>query len=477
MSSLYPHFVKPYNDESFDGYLCRAAADLGYSSPSWLLTEVGIKDSRNCSDEDISGFAQYYGLDQTQLLRMYHYGSVTGARWRGNFFRFKEHYVCPQCMKDAVYLRQSWCHVLCTACSSHGVQLVPLNNYGANLGGWYKRLHRDFTSAPYDQLRDRVSRKLVAHAEAPLNRKLKQIGSALLEEKKSLTGSEAARMLNSSLDKIVAMVKSGDLKGRIVETSANEFCMVSRVEVDRLRQESEKFLDGNQVMDLLGIPKRLKDRLVECEILVPVSNESRSKFSRGKFKRESVLQLIENLESYYQPKKFLSGSTMCSISRRRLNKSISEDIYTAIFSGEIQCVHIDQSKQGMDRYIFDDADIDLIVDRSGRKVEMSVADMLDLFGYKHAEVKGWINGGLLKARSESHGEHARYYISLPEFNEFKSRHIVLSKAARDMGKLPAHLANSLRARGLLTEIELPEGDGRRGFLIDVQKLLLYALAH
>ncbi|WP_213033447.1 hypothetical protein, partial [Acinetobacter baumannii] len=49
--------------------------------------------------------------------------------------------------------------------------------------------------------------------------------------------------------------------------------------------------------------------------------------------------------------------------------------------------------------------------------------------------------------------YARYYISLPEFNEFKSRHIVLSKAARDMGKLPAHLANSLRARGLLTEIE------------------------
>jgi len=312
------------------------------------------------------------------------------------------------------------------------------------LGGWYKRLHRDFTSAPYDQLRDRVSRKLVAHAEAPLNRKLKQIGSALLEEKKSLTGSEAARMLNSSLDKIVAMVKSGDLKGRIVETSANEFCMVSRVEVDRLRQESEKFLDGNQVMGLLGIPKRLKDRLVECEILVPVSNESRSKFSRGKFKREAVLQLIVNLENYYQPKKFLSGSTLCSISRKRLNKIISEDIYTAIFSGEIQCVHIDQSKQGMDRYIFDDADIDSIVGRSGRKIEMSVADMLDLFGYKHAEVKGWINGGLLKARSESHGERARYYISLPEFNEFKSRHIALSKAARDMGKLPAHLASSLR---------------------------------
>lgn len=605
MSSLNPHFVKPYDDESFEGYLCRAAANLGYSSPGWLLTEIGIKDSRNCSDEDIASFAHHYGLDQAQLLRMYRYESVTGTGRRGNFFRFKEHYVCPQCMEDAVYLRQSWCHVLCTACSFHGVQLVPLNNYGSNLGlganlslfmffdsnlgeskvsciaasvgqielakvlthaskaaeafssitvdgklsedfsnflmllselksgrthnknknigfdqaiqvasditellfdfentfdkyvidrigsanarvsggfipalgGWYKKLHRDFTSASYDQIRDRVSRKLVAYAEAPLNRKMKQIGSALLEEKKSLTGSEAARMLNSSLDKIVAMVKSGELKGRIVETSANEFCMVSRVEVDRLRQESQEFLDGNQVMEILGIPKRLKDRLVDCEILVPVSNESRSKFSRGKFKRESVLQLIVDLESYYQPKKFLSGSTLCSISRKRLNKCISEDIYTAIFSGEIRCCHIDLSKQGMDRYIFDDADIDSIVERSGRKIEMSVVDMLDLFGYKHAEVKGWINCGLLKARSESHGEHARYYISLPEFNEFKSRHIALSKAARDMGKLPAHLANSLRARGLLTEIELPEGDGRRGFLIDVQKLLLYALAH
>lgn len=210
---------------------------------------------------------------------------------------------------------------------------------------------------------------------------------------------------------------------------------------------------------------------------MPVSNESRSKFSRGKFRKESVLKLIENLESYYQPKAFVSGSTLCSISRRRLNRSVSEEIYIAIFSGEIQCCQIDQSMQGVDRYIYDDADIDSIVDRSGRKIEISVADMLDLFGCKHAEVKGWINGGLLKARSESHGQHARYYISLPEFNEFKSRHIVLSKAARDMGKLPAHLANSLRARGLLTEAELPEGDGRRGLLIDVQKMLSYVLAN
>lgn len=383
MSSLNPHFVKPYVDESFEGYLCRVAANLGYSSPGWLLTEIGIKDSRNCSDEDIFSFAHHYGLDQAQLLRMYHYESVTGAGRGGNFYRLKEHYVCPQCMRDAGYLRQAWCHVLCTACSSHGVQLVPINNYGENfgfganlnlfmffdsrlyetplnyieasvgqvmlaklladanhaakvfpsilfneklpenfsnflmllselrsenaynknknigfdqaiqvasdlqellldfdhifdksvlariesansrvsggfipaLGSWYKRLHREFTSAAYDQLRDRVSRKLVAHAEAPLNRKMKQIGSALLEEKKSLTGSEAARMLNSSLDKIVAMVKSGELKGRIVESSANEFCMVSRVEVDRLRQESLEFIDGNQVMELLTIPK------------------------------------------------------------------------------------------------------------------------------------------------------------------------------------------------------------------------------
>lgn len=605
MSSLNPNFVKAYDDESFDGYLCRAAADLGYSSPAWLLAEIGIKDSRNCSDEDIARFAEHYGLDQAQLLSMYQYESVTGKGRRGNFFRIKDHFVCPQCMISAGYIRQVWCHALCTACTVHSVQLVSINNYGdglglgtnlnlfmffdsrlyespvncmvasagqvmlaklladanqaaevfpailhnesmpenfssflmllsdlksgnaynknknisfeqavqvasdlqellidfddtfeksviariqaANsrvsggfipaLGGWYKRLHREFSSVAYDQIRDRVSRTLVAHAEAPLNRKMKQIGSALLEEKKSLTGSEAARMLNSSLDKIVAMVKSGELKGRIVESAANEFCMVSRLEVDRLRQESLEFLDGNQVMELLAIPKRLKDRLVDCEILVPVSDESRSKFSRGKFRKRSVLQLIENLEGYYRPKTISSGSTLSSISRRRLNKSVSEDIYIAIFTGEIKCCHVDKSMQGLDRYIYDDADIDSIVERSGRKIEISVADMLDLFGCKHAEVKGWINGGLLKARSELHGQHARYYISLPEFNEFKSRHIVLSKAAHDMGKLPAHLASSLRARGLLTEAELPEGDGRRGLLIDVQKMLSYVLAN
>lgn len=605
MSSLNPHFVKPYVDESFEGYLCRVAANLGYSSPGWLLTEIGIKDSRNCSDEDIFSFAHHYGLDQAQLLRMYHYESVTGARRGGNFYRLKEHYVCPQCMRDAGYLRQAWCHVLCTACSSHGVQLVPINNYGENLGfganlnlfmffdsrlyetpvnyieasvgqvmlaklladanhaakvfpsillneklpenfsnflmllselrsenaynknknigfdqaiqvatdlqgllfdfdnnfdqsvidrissansrvsggfipalgTWYKRLHREFSSAAYDQLRERVSRKLVAHAEAPLNRKMKQIGSALLDEKKALTGSEAARLLNSSLDKIVAMVKSGELKGRIVESSANEFCMVSRSEVDRLRQEALEFLDGNQVMELLAIPKRLKDRLIDCEILVPVSSESRSKFSRGQFRRSSVLRLVDVLEENFKAKEYQSGSSLCSISRKRLNKSVSEDIYSAMFSGKIQCCHIDQSRHGLDRYIYDDEDIGSIVDRSARKIEMSAVDMFDLFGYKHSEVKGWIDNGILGSRSEAHGDHTRYYISLPEFNEFKSRYIVLSKAARDIGKLPVHLTNSLKSRGLLVEGNASCGDGTRGTLIDIQKLLSYALEH
>ncbi|MCY1553941.1 hypothetical protein D9M68_904740 [compost metagenome] len=103
--------------------------------------------------------------------------------------------------------------------------------------------------------------------------------------------------------------------------------------------------------------------------------------------------------------------------------------------------------------------------------------MNSLFSHKHAEVVAWIDDGLLQARCEKLGKHNRYFISLPEFGDFSRRYLPLSKVARDMDKLPVHLANSLRARGLLADSVGAEGNSRRGFLVDVIKLVTYALEH
>ncbi|WAG79134.1 TniQ family protein [Metapseudomonas furukawaii] len=605
MSSLTPYFVQPFLDETFDGYLCRVAAQLGYSSPTWLTSDVGIKDIRNLSEDEISRFCEHYGLDYLRIQGMHSFSSIMGGDSLGCFRRIRDHYVCPVCMRETGYFKQAWVHTLCTACPEHGVQLVPIHDYGNSLGhdvnitpfillesglinssvlgspasqgeivlsglithphkvaevfpllvkngelperfseflmllaelstgrahrknkllsfnqalqvandltvfftnfedvfetcvigrirnanvrptggfipalgGWYKKLQKDFPGMEYDALRDNVSKSLVKYAEAPINRKMKQIGAELLEDKQALTGSEAARMLNSSLDRIMAMVKSGELKGRIIHAASNEFCMVSRAEVDRLRREAGEFLDSAQVMEILGIPKRLKERLIDCEVLVPVSDASRSKFARGKFSRAAVYNLLSRLEENVSPQDCAAESTLSDISRRRLNKSVSDEIYQEIFSGHLKCCRIDHFKSDMDRFLFNDDDIDAIIEGSKRKVELSVEDMNGLYNYKHAEVVAWIDDGLLQARREKLGKHNRYFISLPELGDFSRRYVPLSKLARDMDKLPVHLAKSLGARGLLSDSVGSEGNSRRGLLVDVIKLVTYALEH
>lgn len=600
---MKPHFVKPYQDETFEGYVSRVAADLGYSSPSWLLKEVGVIGSRKLMPKDVVAFSEHYGLDNAQLLDMYQYKSLVDGEALGNFRRSSECVICPVCFSDNQYFKQAWVHSLVTACPAHNVQLVSCQDissyfdgdvtpfmclgaefdwsqipttsataaqcllaeilcnpdklkknfsmlvkndqvpsrfseflivmselatgkldrknkqlnfsrgveiaddiYGylkdfrklfhkcvtdrivaANerasggfipaLGGWYKRIFSDFPEPEYDEIRDTVAKLLVHKANAPINRKMKQIGADLLGDKQALTGSEAARMLNSSLERISAMVKSQELKGTIIKTSSNEYCMVARSDIDRMRKQAEKFLDGNQVMDVLCIPKRLKDRLVECEILLPVKESDRSKFSKGKFKRKDVMSLIAVLSNYYQPRQCDNFATLLDISRRRLGKGVSELIYQKIFSGEVRACLVLPDKQGLDQFYFDEKDIQDVIDGSKCSIELSIVDMKKLFGHKHSEVMAWINGGYLQARSETVSGKKRYFISLPQLRDFWLAYLPLSKVANKINKLPVHLSNSLGARDLITESAAKESGVNRGFLVDVRKLVRYALEH
>lgn len=598
---MKPHFVKPYQDETFEGYVSRVAADLGYSSPSWLLKEVGVIGSRKLMPEDVVAFSEHYGLDTAQLLDMYQYKSLVDGKVIGNFRRSSECFICPTCFSRNQYFKQAWAHSLVTACPFHRIQLVSfqdifnhfegevtpfmcldveldwsqipttramaaqcllaeilcnpdklkqhfsmlikndqmpsrfseflmvmselatgkpdrknkqlkfsrgveiaediyryLNGYkealhkfvsdrilAANernsggfipaLGGWYKKIFNDFPEPEYDEVRDMVVKLLVDKANAPINRKMKQIGADILGDKQALTGSEAARMLNSSLERVSAMVKSKELKGTIITTSSNEYCMVARSDIDRLRKHAEKFLDGNQVMDVLCIPKRLKDRLIECEFLVPVKESDRSKFSKGIFKRKDVMSLISVLSNYYQPRECDNLTTILDISRRRMGKGVSELIYQKIFSGEVSACFVKPDKQGLDQFFFDEKDIQDIIDASKCGIELSIVDMDKLFGHKHSEVMAWINAGYLQARCEKVSGTERYFISLPQLREFWLNYLPLSKVANKVNKLPVHLSNSLGARDLITKSAAKESGVNRGFLIDVRKLVHYAL--
>lgn len=136
---------------------------------------------------------------------------------------------------------------------------------------------------------------IVKHAVAPLNRKMKQIGAELLGVKGALTVAEAARMLKSSPDRVIAAVKTGELMGTTLQGAANEFCLVERTDVDAHRMAAEDFIDGKEVLKILSISRRVKDRLTEAGVLCPVSRTERPLFARGHYRKSETFALLDKL--------------------------------------------------------------------------------------------------------------------------------------------------------------------------------------
>lgn len=338
-----------------------------------------------------------------------------------------------------------------------------------NLGSWYRELNTEFAGEVYAPLREIAHRLILERANAPINRKMKQLGAELLGLKATLTAAEAARTLKSSADRIVALVKSGELGGTILQGATSEFCLVKRTEVEAHQQAAADFLYGKDLLKLLGISRRMRDRLTETGLLSPVPEMQRPLFARGDYRRSEALALLERLTECCceidEPKRSLS---FADISGKRFSNAQANDLLKRVFAGDLQPLGRVRGIQGFAAFRFDEETLADVSAQHSTGIEFTITDLTKITPWKHQTIKGWIDAGYLRARVEP-GKKYRTFIGLADLIAFLSTYVVAADAADRLGSKSAWLKGTMKRVGAL--VTGPSGEVESGLLLSVDALV------
>lgn len=341
-----------------------------------------------------------------------------------------------------------------------------------NLGTWYKELNSAHASEAYAGIRATAYRVILEQANAPINRKMKQIGAELLGLKASFTATEAARLLGSSTDRIVSFVKTDKLPGKILKGASVEFCLVERAAVEAQQRAAAGLIAGKDLLKTLNITRRVRERLVECGVLTRVSDAEKPLFAKGDYRLQDIQRLIKTLADYCNPIEARSLIGLDEISGKRFSNHQANELYRQIFAGHIRPVLRTPGMHGLAAFKFDQGEINGRIRQEQSLFELTITDLTKITRWKHETIKSWLNSGLLPFRSEAHDGKRRVFISIASLVTFLSTYIVAADAAERMGSQSVWLTKALATKGVLAKGGHLTGNGsQRGLLLSADALI------
>lgn len=341
-----------------------------------------------------------------------------------------------------------------------------------HLGPWYKELNATFTSQAYASVRATACSVILEQAHAPINRKMKYITAELQGLKKTFTSSEAARLLGSSPDRIVSLVKIGKLQGKIMSGAAVEFCVVERSAVEAQQQAANGFVAGKALLSRLNITRRVRERLLTSGVLSRVADSSRPLFAKGDYRVEDVQRLIDTLSEGCRDITSANTLGLDDVSGKRFSNQQTHQLYQLIFSGQITPVARDSDVQGLAAFKFDHDELLGHLQLEPSLSELTITDLTKITRWKHETIKSWIDRGLLPARKELEEGKPRISISLANLVAFLSRYVVVADAAERMGSKSIWLSKPLNNKGVLAKgAHVTREGSQRGMLFSSDALI------
>ncbi|NWC08817.1 TniQ family protein [Pseudomonas agarici] len=353
----------------------------------------------------------------------------------------------------------------------HAANALESSRFIANLGRWYFELNRTFAAEAYRPIREVAYRVLLEHAQAPINRKMKQMGADLLGLKSTYTAAEAARELGSSADRIVALVKSGQLQGVILQGGANEYCLVARAEVAAHKQAAAGFVSAKDLLKILGIGRRVRDRLLEIGLLTAIPAGQRPLFAKGDFRSAEAEALLAQL-SFGAPHRHGDKLIMLDeISGKRFSNAQAGELLRKIFAGALKPIVRLPAVHGLKAYCFDEDAVMAAVKTGSGSVELTITELTKLTRWKHETIKSWIEQGFLPARRESCDKH-RVFVALADLITFLSTYVVAGDTAERLGSKTLWLMKPLQTAGVFARGAHETSSGyQRGVLFSVDALV------
>jgi hypothetical protein len=300
---------------------------------------------------------------------------------------------------------------------------------------------------------------------------MKQIGAELLGLKSTYTAAEAAREHGSSADRIVALVKSGQLQGVMLQGGSNEYCLVARAEVEAHQQAAAGFVSGKDLLKILGVGRRGRDRLIEVGLLTAVPAGQRPLFAKGDFRSSEAEALLANLGPGCQRNTGAALIPLDDISGKRFSNKQASELFRMIFSGELKPVSRLPAVHGLKAFCFDEEEVLAAVKATPSSIELTVTELTQLTRWKHETIKSWIEQGLLPARCESGGKR-RVFIALADLITFLSTYVVAGDAAERLGSKTLWLMKPLETAGVVARGAHETSSGnQRGVLFSVDALV------
>lgn len=348
---------------------------------------------------------------------------------------------------------------------------LQTSRFIANLGRWYFELNHAFADDAYTAIREVAYRVLLEHARAPLNRKMKQIGAELLNLKANFTAAETARQLGSSADRIVALVKSGQLKGGMLQGGVSEYCLVARAEVEAHKEAAAGFVSGKDVLKVLGVSRRTRDRLLEVGLLTAVPANQRPLFAKGDFRLAEAEALLARLSLGHAGHSNAKLIMLDEISGKRFSDAQAGELLRKIFAGELKPVARLPAVHGVKAFCFDEEAVMAAVKTAPSSIELTITELTQLTRWKHESIKSWIDQGFLPARREPGGKH-RVYVALADLITFLSTYVVAGDSAERLGSKTLWLMKPLETAGVFARGAHQTSSGnQRGVLFSVDALI------
>lgn len=128
-----PRRPRPHSDESLSGYLLRVAETNGYSSVSWLFDMADLPMRALTSPMNLGSLARRLDADLADLQRRTYWPPPGRTKAYSQFFghavrKFQllrqTARVCPDCLKQSAYCRNTWDIRLAVACHYHSKLMV-----------------------------------------------------------------------------------------------------------------------------------------------------------------------------------------------------------------------------------------------------------------------------------------------------------------------------------------------------------------
>lgn len=282
----------------------------------------------------------------------------------------------------------------------------------------------------------------------------------------------AAKVLSVRSDAIKEAVNSGQIQGVLFDSGiGHKHTIVDSTMIHKLRDKHKKYCSKLVAQNVLGIGKRLLNRLIDIGIIKKLEKHELPPLTKGCInitQLSKILKTFNNQEKH--PNSFPSDClSLKEIPKKSSSKQAVDHVLHEIFSGNIEannnCI-----ATNLGELLFNRVQIEKALSQQRGAPTFSAQKIAKLGGWKPEVVAFWCSQGHLNCIKYMNAGKPAYNITLEDLLVFQKTFLPLADLANQLGTRSSHLLRKLDQRNIPTLPGKPTGSTERGRILKLSQL-------